>query len=91
MAKCKPPSDLDARRNWQFSGRDMQANVADELTGALAFGSPETPASLFNEQLATVGHCVTFIACKRGWEKLHDPWVRVQRGERFAVSKPPLP
>ena len=76
---------------WKLSGWDMQADIADELTGGLAFGSPETPTAFFDEQLATVSHCVTLSACEHGWEELHDTWIRIQRGERFTVSESPLP
>ena len=90
VLKRKAPINLNAGGERQFSRRNMQADKADELARGLTLGSPETPTPFFDEQLATAGHCVTFSAGERGREKLHYPWVRVQRGKRLAVSEFPL-
>lgn len=90
MLKRKAPADLDARRKRKLGRWNVQADKAYELVRGLALGSPETPTSFFDEQLATVGHCVTFSTGERRRKERHDPWVRVYSGKRLTVCEPPL-
>ena len=90
VVKCEAPPDLDAGRKRKFIGWRVQADKPDEFMGFLALGGPETPTSLFDEQLATISHRITCSTIKRSGEELHDLWVRIHRGEGLAVIEPPL-
>jgi hypothetical protein len=59
------PPNLNTGRNRKICGWYVQTDIPDELSGVLAFSGPEPPASLFNERLTTVGHRITFDACKQ--------------------------
>src|SRR3569623_326414 len=87
----KTPTNLHAWREWELGGRCVETDKPNEPAISLQFGRPETPAALIDERRPAISHRVTLGTRERRWEELHDPWIRVQRGERFTVSEPPLP
>ena len=71
---------------WNF-----KPDKADELPQCFGLNSPESPSTLSNTALDSVGQGVALFSSKWAWEMPHDARIRIQARKRFAIFKRPLP
>ena len=91
MFHCKPPADLDARREVRFKARDRQSNESRKRSNAGNLESPESEAMSFEVLLDPVGGPIALGTSENRGKVLHHPLIRVERRKRGSIRLNPAP
>ena len=91
MRLRQSPQNLNTRRYWQVSPRNVQSQEANEFSRCLDLHRPGAPSTLCNKAFAIVRQRVTFLTRQGCREIRHDNRISVERRKRLAIFRLPLP